>query len=80
MNKQLQADLAEMSSVGSNPEMDRLAIGSLLARNERLMAALGSLVDSITTDTAGKEVSEQLTEDLAIANRILDEFETHRIY
>jgi len=80
MNKQLQADMAEVSNIGTNSEMDRLAIATLLARNERLVALLGCLVESITGETAGKEISPQLKGDIDLANKALDEFEENPLY
>lgn len=74
---QLQEDQAE-SQLESTVEAKAVAL--LMARNERLTSLLGCLVESITADTQGKEISEQLKADLDLANQTLDEYEQTPLY
>lgn len=77
MKSQLQEDQAESQS---NNTVEAKAVAMLMARNERLTSLLGCLVESVTADTAGKEISEQLKADLDLANQTLDEFEQKPLY
>lgn len=77
MKSQLKEDQAESQS---NHAIEAKAVAMLMARNERLTSLLGCLVESITADTAGKEISEQLKADLDLANQTLDEFEQTPLY
>jgi Ni,Fe-hydrogenase maturation factor len=77
MKSQLQEDQAESQSTNT---VEAKAVAMLMARNERLTSLLGCLVESITTDTEGKEISEQLKADLDLANQTLDEYEQTPLY
>lgn len=77
MKRQLQEDQAESQS---NNTIEAKAVALLMARNERLTSLLGCLVESVTADTQGKEISEQLKADLDLANQTLDEFEQTPLY
>jgi Ni,Fe-hydrogenase maturation factor len=77
MKSQLQEDQAESQS---NNTVEAKAVAMLMARNERLISLLGCLVESVTADTAGKEISEQLKADLDLANLTLDEYEQTPLY
>jgi Ni,Fe-hydrogenase maturation factor len=77
MKSQLQEDQAESQS---NNTVEAKAVAMLMARNERLISLLGCLVESVTADTAGKEISEQLKADLDLANLTLDEYEKTPLY
>jgi hypothetical protein len=77
MKQQLKEDLAESQSEST---VEAKAVALLMARNERLTSLLGCLVESITADTQGKEISEQLKADLDLANQTLDEFEQTPLY
>jgi len=77
MKSQLQEDQAESQS---NNTVEAKAVAMLMARNERLTSLLGCLVESITADTEGKEISEQLKADLDLANQTLDEYEQTPLY
>jgi len=74
---QLQEDQAESQS---NNTVEAKAVVELMARNERLTSLLGCLVESVTADTQGKEISEQLKADLNLANITLDEYEQTPLY
>lgn len=74
---QLAEDQAESQS---NNAIEAKAVAMLMARNERLISLLGCLVESVTADTAGKEISEQLKADLDLSNQALDEFEKTPLY
>lgn len=77
MKQQMKEDLAESQSEST---VEAKAVALLMARNERLISLLGCLVESITADTAGKEISEQLKADLDLVNKTLDEFEQTPLY
>lgn len=77
MKSQLQEDQAESQS---NNTVEAKAVAMLMARNERLISLLGCLVESVTADTTGKEISEQLKADLDLSNQALDEFEQTPLY
>lgn len=77
MKQQMKEDLAESQSEST---VEAKAVALLMARNERLTSLLGCLVESITADTVGKEISEQLKADLDLANQTLDEYEQTPLY
>ena len=77
MNKQLQED---MHNAQSETSIESKAVALLMARNERLVSLLGCLVESVTAETTGKEISELLKSDLDMSNKALDEFEANPLY